>query len=204
MKNLKMILLPLLIFFSCNKNMDNNKKNSKIENLQEINNRIVDTINIEKNFEEKSINELHGSFEKISNRENLIPYEIVSNVFLYPVNETIYINSYLKSKYYFGYRVKISDNLWILSYLRHYDLHNEQIIWTIYDSKIKQVKSNLVISSWNTDSDKKIKSFDGKRISINTIYKRHFLNGMEGDNSKPVELTEVYEIDKNYRFIKLK
>ncbi|AZA83534.1 hypothetical protein C1637_15235 [Chryseobacterium lactis] len=161
-----------------------------------------DIDNIENNFIEKMGN-TNDDLSKI-NKSILIPYDIISNVFLYPVNETIFEKSYLKSKYYTGYKIKISNSIWILCYLHHFDLHSEELIWTIYDSKSKQVKSNLVIASWNDGTEKRIISFDGKRISITSTYKRNFKNGMDGDNSKPIEALETFEISKDYRFIKIK
>ncbi|MFZ4929540.1 hypothetical protein [Chryseobacterium sp. Mn2064] len=155
--------------------------------------------NIENNFIDKTDN-LNGDLTKI-NKSVIIPYEVISNTFFYPVNETMYEKSYLKSKYYAGYKIKISNNVWILCYLHHFDLHSEELIWTIYDSKNKQVKSNLIIASWNENTEKRINNFDGKNISISVTYKRNFKNGMEGDNRKPVEVVDNFEIDKEYRFI---
>ncbi|RNA61786.1 hypothetical protein D1631_07495 [Chryseobacterium nematophagum] len=161
-----------------------------------------DINNIENNFIENT----HNSIDNLIkiNKSIIIPYEIMSNIFLYPVNETIYEKSYLKSKYYAGYKIKISNNIWILCYLHHFDLHSEEVIWTIYDSKNKQIKSNLVIASWNENTEKRVNNFDGKNISITTIYQRNFQNGMEGDNSNLIEVLENFEIDKDYKFMKIK
>gem|GEM_PF-2032004 len=162
-----------------------------------------DTVNIENNFKEKNIKELNSSNISSIDKDLSIPYEVISDIFLYPVNEITYGSSYLKSKYYAGYKIKIANNVWILSYLYHFDLHSEKVIWTVYDSKNRQIKSNLIIASWNSDSDKIVNEFDGKEISITTTFKRHFKNGMEGDNSKPIELIERYKLDGNYRFEKI-
>ena len=159
-----------------------------------------DINNIENNFIEKS-DIPNEDLTKID-KSVIIPYKIISDIFLYPVNETIYEKSYLKSKYYAGYKIKVSNNIWILCYLHHYDLHSEEVIWTIYDSKNKQIKSNLVIASWNENTEKRVSNFDGKRISIITIYQRNFQNGMEEDNSKPIEILENFEIDRDCKFNK--
>lgn len=197
------MLIILIVFFlsSCN----NDKKNITKINIEKINsNKMFDTINIEKNFEIKNIDELQNKFEKIyTDKNRLIPYDVMSDTFFYPINKTIYSNSFIENKFYAGYRIKISENIWILAYLYNHDLLEEEVIWSIYDSNTKKIYSNLVIAGWNTNVDRKIKNFDGKNISIDTKYKRHLENGMEGDNSKPIELNEIYEISKDYKFIKM-
>ncbi len=193
----------LIVFFlsSCN----NDKKNMTKIYTEKINsNKMFDTINIDKNFEIKNIDELQDKFEKIHTDKNrLIPYVVMSNTFFYPINKTIYSNSFIENKFYAGYRIKIAENIWILAYLYNHDLLEEEVIWSIYDSETKKISSNLIIASWNTNVDRQIKNFDGKIITIVTKYKRHIENGMEGDNSKPIELHEIYEISKDYKFIKM-
>lgn len=200
---MKTFIFILLIIVSCSnsehKKVLNKTLNKKMESYES---KDFDINNIENNFIEKTGNST-DDLTKI-NKSILIPYDVIYNIFLYPVNETIYEKSYLKSKYYAGYKMKISNNIWILCYLHHFDLHSEEMIWTIYDSKNKQVKSNLVIASWNDGTEKRIKHFDGKRISMTSTYKRNFKNGMEGDNSNPIEVLENFEIDKDYRFKKTK
>ncbi|OCA72451.1 hypothetical protein BBI01_10030 [Chryseobacterium artocarpi] len=200
---MKAFIFILLIIVSCSNNDQkkalNNIVNEKMENYES---KDFDIINIENNFIEKTDN-CTDDLSKIY-RSILIPYDVISNVFLYPVNETIYEKSYLKSKYYAGYKIKVSNNIWILCYLHHFDLHSEELLWTIYDSRNKVIKSNLVIASWNESTEKKINYFDGKHISITSSYGRNFKDGMEGDNSIPIEVSEIFEIDKEYRFRKIK
>lgn len=195
-----MLILILLTIISCSNSEQKkvlNKTYSKEMETSKL--KSFDFDNIENNFVDKT-SDLKDDITKI-NKSVLIPYDVISNRFLYPVNETIYEKSYIKSKYYAGYKLKIADNIWILCYLHHFDLHSEELIWTIYDSKNKQVKSNLVIASWNENTEKKVNYFDGKTISISTTYKRNFENGLEGDTSKPLQVVDNFEIDKDSRFI---
>ncbi len=198
-----MFILILLITMSCSNSEQKkviNKTFSKEMEMSEMKN--FDFNNIENNFVDKTGN-LNDDIIKI-NKSILIPYNVISDTFLYPVNETMYEKAYIKSKYYAGYKLKVADNIWILCYLHHFDLHSEELIWTIYDSKNRQIKSNLVIASWNENTEKKVNYFDGKKISISTTYIRNFNNGMEGDNSKPIEVVENFEIDEDYRFVQKK
>lgn len=196
---MKIFIVILLIITSCSNSEQKkvlNETYSKEMETSEL--KSFDFDNIENNFVDKTGN-LKDDVSKI-NKSVSIPYEVIYDKFLYPVNETIYEKSYIKSRYYAGYRLKIADNIWILCYLHHFDLHSEELIWTIYDSKNKQVKSNLVIASWNENTEKKVNYFDGQRISISTTYKRSFKNGMEGDNSRPIEVVDNFEIEDS-RFI---
>lgn len=197
---MKMNIYNILLMFllSCSNKHEENSQNInatlQIEDYQNF-----DTINVEKNFEIKSINE----FKKPIGNNNLIPYEIISNIFLYPINNTIYGKSFIASKYYVGYRYKLSEKVWILSYKHHYDLHGEETIWNIYNSETKQLLSKISIYSIDSDFYRNLEDFDGKHLLIKTIYRRHFKNGMEGDNSQPIEMLENYEIDKGFKFKKI-
>ncbi|WP_294219428.1 hypothetical protein [uncultured Chryseobacterium sp.] len=191
----------IFIIISCTsgeqKKVLSNKLDKELKNYESTD---FDIKNIENNFIEKTTKH-YNDLSKID-KSIVIPYDIISNVFLYPVNETIYEKSYLKSKYYAGYKIKISNNIWILCYLHHFDLQSEEIIWSIYDTKKKQIRSNLVIASWNDNTEKRINDFSGNNISIKSTYKRNFQNGMEEDNH-PIEILENFEIDKEYRFKKV-
>ncbi|WP_312342579.1 hypothetical protein [Chryseobacterium binzhouense] len=198
---MKIYFILSLFFLSCSNKSDGNNSQQTSKMMQAKLNNNFDTINIEKNFEIRNFTD----FQKpINNSDNLIPYEVVSNTFLNPVNETIYGKSYLKSKYYIGYRFKLTEKIWILSYKHHYDLHGEDLIWSIYNIETKQLLSKISVNSIDVNFNRSLKNFDGKKISITTIYNRHFENGMEGDNSDPVELEEAFGINENYRFYKIK
>ncbi len=198
---MKIFILMIFIIISCTsgeqKKVLSNKLDKELKNYESTD---FDIKNIENNFIEKTTKH-YNDLSKID-KSIVIPYDIISNVFLYPVNETIYEKSYLKSKYYAGYKIKISNNIWILCYLHHFDLQSEEIIWSIYDTKKKQIRSNLVIASWNDNTEKRINDFSGNNISIKSTYKRNFQNGMEEDNH-PIEILENFEIDKEYRFKKV-
>lgn len=203
MKLLSLILL--LDILSCS-NKDSDKKISVLQKTEIMSNEnFLDSfnrINIEKNFFDIKINKINESPSKLK-KAVVIPNDVITNVFLYPVNETEYGDSYIKSKYYAGYKVQIAKNIFILSYIYHFDLHSEKLIWSIYDSEYKKIISNLVVANWNQNVDRSLRSFDGNQIIIVVSYKRHFVNGMEGDNDEPIKISEHYKIDDKFRFVKL-
>lgn len=58
----------------------------------------------------------------------------------------------------------------------------------------------MIVSGGDLFSDRHLRSFDGNKIVIYTKYKRHFENGFEGDNSKPIEMESTYVI-KGDKFV---
>lgn len=107
----------------------------------------IDTTRFDKNYIEtnfplttiEDINMQKITFNGESNYH--IPFSVLSDVFLIPVNEVQYSKSYFENIYttYYGY--KLSEHLWILAYHIHYDQHFLDIVWNIYDNKHQKITS---------------------------------------------------------------
>lgn len=91
---MKIFILMIFIIISCTsgeqKKVLSNKLDKELKNYESTD---FDIKNIENNFIEKTTKP-YNDLSKID-KSIVIPYDIISNVFLYPVNETIYEKSYL-------------------------------------------------------------------------------------------------------------
>ncbi|HYF01767.1 MAG TPA: hypothetical protein VEC36_00195 [Patescibacteria group bacterium] len=187
--------LLLLVIALCSNAQENNLRFAEGSWIVNFN---FDYDKFENNFVEYSLEELLQKIDIIKqDSTKVIPYDIASDVLFYPVNELKHSKSLMGNMFFSGYRYKINEDVWLLAYERIYDSHDYEIVWILYNSKEKIMTSKLVAFGGIRDSQTEVKKFDGEKIFLKTSYDRHFLNGFEGDNSKPVVIESNYVIKGN-------
>lgn len=192
------VVVMFLTFGSCSGQQSSNSQSPQHMIKKGIDTTMFDKNHIEANFPLATIEDINIKKVTFNGELNYhIPFSVLSDVFLIPLNEVKYNRSYIQNIYKTFYSCKISDSIWILAYHYHYDQHDYDVIWNLYDSNLKRVTSKIVVSGFNPTSQRELRHFDGSKIIIYTKYNRHFENGMEGDNSKPIEVESIYEIQGN-------
>ena len=158
----------LLICFSCEKMSDFEDQNlSKgIEQYQ----LGVGEFNFEKleeNFPIYDISTVIDKYDVFQYQEkNFIPLQIMSEIFMKPVNQTLYQKRFIPSQYRIGYRFQLSTNLWVLAYLETYDLHTSNTIWATYDVQEKKILSKLIVKRVNTLNSVELVEVNGNEIRL--------------------------------------
>jgi hypothetical protein len=199
------ILLLLLIFqsfSSCSNHKGlENKLNSMSEKKPTLNTKF-EISHIENNFTQLNLEDFGriGGQAIAAKDSNSIPLEVIASKFLEPINQLEYSRSFIRNGYYAGYKYKVNDSIFILSCMKTSDCFDYEVDWTLFNVKSQLVISKIVVDCWNSDSEFSLREFDGNRISLYMKYKRHFLNGFEGDNSTPIEQVKHYIIVQN-RFV---
>lgn len=192
------MVVVMLVGVSCSGQQPSNNQLPKSMSMKGIDTTQFNRNNIESNFKLMTLEEINKNQLKIYEDCYIdIPSSVLSDLFLIPLNLINYSNSYIANNYKTLYRFQLSDSLWILVYYLHYDQHFAEIVWNIYDNKESRITSKLIVSGDNFECDREFISFDGTKVVIYTKYKRHFENGFDGDNSKPIEVESTYIIQNN-------
>jgi hypothetical protein len=187
-----------LLSFSCNSQQEHNinKKNIKMQSQ-----RSFDISIIENNFQTVSLSDINNKSITLDGNSNyFVPAIVLSDIFLEPINEIQYSKSYIESTYKSYFKYKINDTLWLLAYHHHYDLHDYDIVWILYNNQKRLITSKIIVEGINQYLSRELKSFNGKEFSIYNKYQRHFENEIEGDNKKPI-INEINYIIKGDKFV---
>ena len=205
--NLKKIYMNLFLLlttsvslfsFSCNSQQEHytNKKNIKMHITLPF-----DTNIIENNFPTVSLEDINNKSITLNGNTNyVIPNNILSDIFLEPINEIQYSKSYVECTFKSYFKYKINDTLYLLAYHHHYDLHDYDIVWVLYNSQKKVITSKIIVEGINQYLSRELGSFNGKELLIYSKYKRHFENGIEGDNNEPI-IKEANYIIQGEKFV---
>lgn len=200
--NLFFFLTTSVSLFSlgCNSQQEHSihKKNIKMQSEQSF-----DTSVIENNFPTADLEDINNKNVTLNRNSNhIIPANVLSDIFLEPINEIQYSKSYIESTFKSYFRYRINDTLWLLAYHHHYDLHDYDIVWILYNSQKRLITSKIIVEGINQYLSRELKSFNGKEFLIYNKYQRHFENEIEGDNNEPI-IKEVNYTIQGDKFITL-
>jgi len=137
-------------------------------------------------------------------KDDTISVDIISNVFLMPLNTIRYSDKYLKNQYYYYGKYKLSDRYYIISCKIFYDYHLSKIISFIYDKEKGIVLSSIEIMSSDFNLSRKSR-FENNVLIIENTYKR-IPNGLDPPPGKEflkkVEIVR-FKINSEYKFVKI-
>lgn len=155
------------------------------------------------------INEFPSSDFFIKNEiiivNDTIESTIVANKFLIPINTIKHSNAYLENKYYYYGKYKLNDNYYVISCKVFFNHHESRILSFIYSTEKKAIISSIEIML-NDFNIKKASYFKDNILVIESTYNK-IQNGLDPPKGKEflkkIEI-EKYEIDGDFRFVKLK
>lgn len=143
------------------------------------------------NFEDINIKALN----KKINSNKKIDDVLIANYLGYTINQIKYSYSFIESKFYYGFKIKLNEEMFLISYLHHYDLHDYDYYFAMFDVNKNCITSKINVNSFNKDCTRNFECIDNK-IFIKTIFKRSFENGLEDKKNNVIELNECFIIDK--------
>lgn len=137
-------------------------------------------------------------------KDDTISEDIISSVFLIPINTIRHSDKYLKNQYYFYGKYKLNDRYYIISCKIFYDYHESKIISFIYDKEKGIVLSSIEIMSSDLNLGRE-SHYKNNELIIESNYNR-IPNGLDPppgkEYIKKVEI-ERFKINSEYKFVKI-